>query len=159
MATLVEQYVGATAYDVSGAKIGKIDKLFVDGQSREPRWASVRTGFLGTSHAILPLTGSRRADGAVTVVVDKAAVKDAPTVPDGDGITRDDAHRLTRHYRLDEEHPEAPEPPAQSHHSSALDILSAAAGIGGTAVNTAAYTDTTAEEVTEPAQTPEQTPR
>ncbi|MGW0159169.1 PRC-barrel domain-containing protein [Mycobacterium sp. NPDC003323] len=139
MTTLVEQYVGATAYDVSGGKIGKIDKLFVDGKTREPRWASVRHGFLGMSHAIIPLIGSRRENGAVTVVVGKDAVKQAPAVRTDEGITTEEAHRLSRHYRLDEELPDAPPPPEPSHHSSVLDIASAAAGIGGTAVNTAAY--------------------
>lgn len=137
MTSLVDQYVGATAYDVSGNKIGKIHKLFVDGRSREPRWAEVHTGLFRTSQALIPLTGSRQEGRAVTLTVSKAAVKDAPTVQVGEGITVDDADRLSRHYRLDEPQPEAPDPPAP--HSTALDIASAAAGMGGTAVNTAAW--------------------
>lgn len=137
MATLVDQYVGATAYDVSGDKIGKIHKLFVDGRSREPRWAEVHTGLFGKNQALIPLAGSRQEGRAVTLTVSKAAVKDAPTVRVGAGITVDDADRLSRHYKLDEPQPEAPEPPAP--HSTVLDIASAAAGMGGTAVNTAAW--------------------
>ena len=160
MATLVEQYVGATAYDVSGEKIGKIDKLFVDDKSRAPRWALVRTGFLGMSHSVVPLAGSRLGDGAVSLTVDKEAVKNAPGVQTEEGLTVDEAHRLSRHYRLDEEQPEAPPPPEPSHHASVLHIASAAAGIGGTAVNTAAYTDTSAEEpTTEPTSDPAENPR
>jgi PRC-barrel domain len=137
MTSLVDQYVGATAYDVSGDKIGKIHKLFVDGRSREPRWAEVHSGLFRKSQALIPLTGSRHEGRAVTLTVSKAAVKDAPTVRVGEGITVDDADRLSRHYRLDEPQPEAPDPPAP--HSTALDIASAAAGMGGTAVNTAAW--------------------
>ncbi|MGN7781754.1 PRC-barrel domain-containing protein [Mycolicibacterium sp. 22603] len=154
MATLVEQYVGATVYDVAGEKIGKIDKLFVDDTTREPKWAIVRSGFLGMSHAVVPLKGSRRGEGAVSLTVTKDAVKDAPSVQTDEGITVDEADRLSRHYRLDEEHPDAPEPPPPSSHSSVLDIASAAAGIGGTAVNTAAYTDTTAEDSVESGDSP-----
>ncbi|WP_241473213.1 PRC-barrel domain-containing protein [Mycolicibacterium neoaurum] len=154
MATLVEQYVGATVYDVAGEKIGKIDKLFVDDKTRDPKWALVRSGFLGMSHAVVPLKASRRGEGAVTVTVTKDAVKDAPTVHTDEGITIDEADQLSRHFRLDEEHPEAPEPPPPSTHSSVLDIASAAAGIGGTAVNTAAYTDTSADEHVETVDTP-----
>lgn len=138
MTNLVDQYVGATAYDVSGDKIGKIHKLFVDGRSREPRWAEVHAGLFRTSQMVIPLTGSRQEGRAVTLTVSKAAVKDAPTVRAGQGITVEDADRLARHYRLDEPQPEAPDPPAP--HSTVLEIASAAAGMGGTAVNTAAWT-------------------
>lgn len=137
MTSLVDQYVGATAYDVSGDKIGKIHKLFVDGRSREPKWAEVHSGLFRKSQTLIPLTGSRQDGRAVTLTVSKEAVRAAPTVPAGDGLTVDDADRLSRHYRLDQPQPAAPEPPAP--HSTALDIASAAAGMGGTAVNTAAW--------------------
>lgn len=137
MTTLVDQYVGATAYDVAGDKIGKIHKLFVDGQSREPKWAEVHTGFLGREQSMVPLTGSRQEGRAVTLTVTKEAVQESPDCAAGEGITVEDAERLSRHYRLDEPQPEAPEPPAN--HSAILAIASAAAGIGGTAVNTAAW--------------------
>lgn len=137
MATLVDQYVGATAYDVAGDKIGKIHKLFVDGHTREPKWAEVHTGLFGRSQTLIPLIGCKHEGRAVTVTVSKDAVKEAPEVKVGEGVTVDDASRLSRHYRLDEPQPEAPEPPPP--HSTALDIASAAAGMGGTAVNTAAW--------------------
>ncbi|CAN7579830.1 PRC-barrel domain-containing protein [Mycolicibacterium frederiksbergense] len=137
MTSLVDQYVGATAYDVSGDKIGKIGRLFVDGRSREPKWAEVHTGLFRKSQMLIPLSGSRQEGRAVTLTVSKAAVREAPKVRVGEGVTVDDADRLSRHYRLDEPQPEAPQPPAP--HSTALDIAAAAAGMGGTAVNTAAW--------------------
>ena len=137
MATLVDQYVGATAYDVAGDKIGKIHKLFVDGHTREPKWAEVHTGFLGRAQSLVPLVGSRQEGHAVTVTVTKEAVQEAPDCDAEEGITVEDAQRLSQHYRLDEPQPEAPDPPAK--HSAVLAIASAAAGIGGTAVNTAAW--------------------
>lgn len=137
MTSLVDQYVGATAYDVSGDKIGKIGRLFVDGRSREPKWAEVHTGLFRKSQMLIPLSGSRQEGRAVTLTVSKAAVREAPKVRVGEGVTLDDADRLSRHYRLDEPQPEAPQPPAP--HSTALDIAAAAAGMGGTAVNTAAW--------------------
>lgn len=137
MTSLVDQYVGATAYDVSGDKIGKIGRLFVDGRSREPKWAEVHTGLFRKAQMLIPLCGSRQEGRAVTLTVSKAAVREAPKVRVGEGVTVDDADRLSRHYRLDEPQPEAPQPPAP--HSTALDIAAAAAGMGGTAVNTAAW--------------------
>lgn len=145
MTTLVDQYVGAMAYDVAGDKIGKIHKLFVDGRTREPRWAEVHTGFLGTSQALVPLTGCRQEGRAVTLTVTKDAVRDAPAVKAGEGVTVDDAARLARHYRLDEKQPAAPAPPVP--HSTTLNIASVAAGIGGTAVNTAAYAPDPDEDI------------
>ncbi|GAA2533998.1 hypothetical protein [Mycolicibacterium diernhoferi] len=137
MTTLVEKYVGAVAYDVDGQKIGRIRKLFVDGPTRVPKWGEVNTGFLGMSQTLVPLAGCRQEGRAVTVTVTKQAVKEAPTVRVGAGVTVEDAESLSRHYRLDEPQPQAPEPPAP--HSATLNIASAAAGIGGTAINTAAY--------------------
>jgi hypothetical protein len=141
MTATVDQFVGATAYDVSGDKIGKIRKLYVDGRTREPRWALVRRGLFGLSHSIIPLAGSRRNGAAVTLTVAKDAVKDAPSLQVPGGVTFDEAHRLERHYRLDEEQPEAPTPPTEqhSHHSAGLGIAMAAAGIGGTAANITAW--------------------
>ena len=144
MTSSADQYVGATAYDVSGEKIGKIHKLFVEDESREPRWAEIHTGFLGKSQSLIPLTGSRQEGRAVTVTVTKEAVMESPDLEVGDGITVDDATRLSRHYRLDKPQPDAPEPPAK--HSTVLAIASAAAGMGGTAVNTAAWSPPDAAE-------------
>lgn len=137
MTSLVDQYVGATAYDVSGTKIGKIGTLFVDGHSREPKWAVVRCGLFRRVQRIIPLTGCRQEGHAVTLTVSKDAVTSAPAIAVGEGVTVDEADRLSRHYRLDQPQPDAPEPPAA--HSTALEIASAAAGMGGTAVNTAAW--------------------
>lgn len=142
MASVTEQFVGATAYDVSGDKIGKINHLYVDAHSREPKWASVHTGLFGLSESIIPLTGARRDGDAVTVTVGKDAVKDAPPVKVRQGITPHEEHRLERHYRLDGEQPTAPEPPHQHPHrimSAGRGAAAAAAGIGGTATNTSAY--------------------
>ncbi|WP_395310305.1 PRC-barrel domain-containing protein [Mycobacterium sp. AMU20-3851] len=153
MTTLVEQYVGAVAYDVDGHKIGRIRKLFVDGPTRAPKWAEVNTGFLGTSQTLVPLTGCRQSGRAVTVTVSKEGVKEAPTVAVGEGVTIEDAARLSRHYRLDEPQPQAPEPPTP--HSATLTIASVAAGIGGTAINTAAYAPENEEPGEDPAVKPD----
>ncbi len=81
MTNVLEQIKGATAYDPSGEKIGKIHELYLDGQSREPKWASVHTGLFGMTESLVPLAGARPdGEDSVRVAVAKGAVKDAPHV-------------------------------------------------------------------------------
>ncbi len=66
MTNLVDQYVGATAYDVSGDKIGKIHKLFVDGRSKSPGGPRAHRPVRDVA-TLIPLTGARQEGRAVTL--------------------------------------------------------------------------------------------
>lgn len=139
MASSVQQFVGATAYDVSGHKIGKIHQIFVDAHTREPKWVTVHTGLFGMSSAFVPLAGAHCDRNTVTVAVDKDTVKHAPALRVRAGITPEEEHRLARHYHLPEAPAAAPPPPDRGPSSPGIDIATAAAGIGGIAFNTAAH--------------------
>lgn len=140
MAAPVQHFVGATAYDVSGHKIGKIHQIFIDAYTHEPKWVIVNHGLFGLSSAFVPLAGAHCDRNTVTVAVDKDSVKHSPTLHARVGITPEEENQLARHYRLPAGLPPAPQPPEHpaGRHSTGIDIATAAAGIGGTAVNTAA---------------------
>lgn len=142
MTSSVQQFVGATAYDVTGHKIGKIHQIFVDADTREPKWVAVTTGLFGLSSAFVPLAGAHCDRNTVTVAVDKGAIKEAPNLRIRAGITPEEEHRLARHYRLPASPPPAPAPPERGPSSAGIDIATAAAGIGGIAFNTAAHRPT-----------------
>lgn len=93
---------GATLHDADGHRIGVIDEVYLDADSREPEWALVRTGRLGTGRTFVPLRGTTSgADGPV-VPFAKDLVDDAPGVdPDGQISKRDEAV-LYRHYGFEE---------------------------------------------------------
>jgi hypothetical protein len=139
MASSVQQFVGATAYDVTGHKIGKIHQIFVDAHTREPKWVTVSTGLFGLSSALVPLAGAHCDRNTVTVAVDRGAIKHAPNLRVRAGITPEEEHRLARHYHLPATPPPAPAPPDRGPNSAGIDIATAAAGIGGIAFNTAAH--------------------
>jgi uncharacterized protein (TIGR02271 family) len=100
MANVLDRYVGATAYDPAGNKIGKIKELFIDARTKEPRWVAVNTGFLGTSESLVPMAGAQHNGDSVTVAVDKDRVKDAPHFDGGDRISPRQESELARHYQL-----------------------------------------------------------
>ncbi|MHA3019847.1 PRC-barrel domain-containing protein [Mycobacterium sp. BMJ-28] len=148
----VQHFVGATAYDASGHKIGKIHEIFVDASTREPKWVTVNHGLFGMSSAFVPLAGAHCDRNAVRVAVDKATVKQSPSLRVRAGITPEEEHRLARHYHLSDTPAPAPQPPERpaGRHSAGIDIATAAAGIGGTAFNTAAHTAHPDEPSTRP---------
>ncbi|SHN19915.1 DUF2382 domain-containing protein [Cryptosporangium aurantiacum] len=95
--------VDATAYDSTGDKIGAIKQVYLDDRTEEPQFATVHTGLLGMKETFVPLAGAELRGDRVVVPVDKAQVKDAPSIdPDRDdgGLTPGQAAELYRHYRL-----------------------------------------------------------
>ena len=81
----LDDVVGATAYDQSGDKIGKVGNVYYDDSTDQPKWLTVHTGLFGTNETFVPVAGRRpRRRGRVTLAYDKAMVKDAPNV-DQDG--------------------------------------------------------------------------
>ncbi len=139
----VGELVGATAYDLSGVKIGKIHQVYVD-RDGQPRWVSVHLGLLGISEPLVPLVGAGDdEDGSVRFAVAKDIVKSAPSIDGGDHVTPAEEAGLLEHYGMSAEHPtglEAVRSLSSTSGKRLLDAAAAAAGIGGTAANTAART-------------------
>lgn len=152
MTNVLQQIKGATAYDPSGEKIGKIHELYLDAQSRQPKWASVHTGLFGISESLVPLAGARPdGDDSVRVAVAKSAVKNAPHVDIGERISPADEATLMQYYGMRSERPTTPQaaqqPEPESPPSNGGKHLRGAApalgGIGGTSANTTAQTNAT----------------
>lgn len=143
MSDEVARFIGATVSDLAGDKIGTIHRVYVDRRTGHPKWASVRSGWFGSSESFVPLGGARGGDGSVRVAVAKNIVGNAPPIADGDRITAPEVAALLRHYGMSAEHATGLESAPQQ--SSApgkhlREAAAAAAGIGGTAANTSART-------------------
>lgn len=138
-----DQLVGATAYDLSGARIGKIHQVYLD-PGGQPSWASVHVGVLGISEPLVPLSGVRHDDdGSVRLAVAKDIVKNAPSIDSGDHVTAAEEAGLLEHYGMPAGQAaglEAVQSLSSTSGKRLLDAAAAAAGIGGTAANTAART-------------------
>jgi uncharacterized protein (TIGR02271 family) len=81
-------------------KLGTIEDIYVDAQTRQPEWALVTSGLLGSKQSFVPLREASRSGDAITVPYDKATVKDAPTIdPDGE-LSQHEEGALHRHYGI-----------------------------------------------------------
>ena len=86
--------------DAKGNKIGGVGQVYLDDQTGEPNWVTVKTGLFGTSESFVPLSGASLAGSDIVVTYDKDTIKDAPRV-DADGdITPDEEQSLYTYYGL-----------------------------------------------------------
>lgn len=80
----VDRIVGATAYDDSGDKIGTVDQVYIDDETRDPKFALVNTGLFGLRSSFVPLEGASMDGDDLRVGFSKDRVKDAPNLdPEG----------------------------------------------------------------------------
>ena len=96
--TNIESYLGATAEDNDGDKIGKIGQVYLDDETQEPTWVTLHTGLFGSKETFAPLYGSNWDGSTLHLAVSKELVKDAPNL-DADGHLDDDENqRLYTYY-------------------------------------------------------------
>jgi len=89
---------GRTAFDVNGAKLGKIGQVYVDDQTGQPLWVTVSTGMFGTKASFAPLRGSRVDGDILRLAVTKDMVKDAPGVEADGGVKGTENEALNTYY-------------------------------------------------------------
>jgi uncharacterized protein (TIGR02271 family) len=93
---------GATAYDRSGDKIGKVGAVYYDDRTDQPTWVTVHTGLFGTSETFVPVQGAEYDGGdKVTLAYEKAVVKGAPNISEDGHLTPQEEEQLYRHYGID----------------------------------------------------------
>jgi hypothetical protein len=96
----IEQIIGAEAVDPNNDRIGKVSQVYVDADTDQPTWASVRTGLFGISETLVPLDNATWDHEQLHVTVVKARVKDAPRVDPDAEISPDEQERLYSYYGL-----------------------------------------------------------
>ncbi|WP_104138204.1 DUF2382 domain-containing protein [Arthrobacter sp. ZGTC131] len=91
---------GGNVLSQDGTKIGSIGQGYLDDDTNQPNWVTVKTGLFGTSESFVPLEGARAEGNDIVVPYSKDQVKDAPRV-DVDGYLEPaDEDRLYAHYQL-----------------------------------------------------------
>jgi sporulation protein YlmC with PRC-barrel domain len=92
---------GKMLVDRDGERIGKLQDVYVDVENDEPRFATVKEGFIGRHLTFVPLSGITVGPDDLQVTVTKDQVKSAPNIElHGDELSQADESTLYHHYEL-----------------------------------------------------------
>ena len=94
----VDHLIGADVHGTDDAKIGTVGQVYVDNESQQPTWVTIRTGLFGSSESFAPLSDASFDGGVVRVAYEKSFVKDAPRIEDDGALTADDEQALYSYY-------------------------------------------------------------
>jgi uncharacterized protein (TIGR02271 family) len=95
------EWRGRTVVDQEGAKVGRLDEVYLDQQTGRPEWMLIHTGLLGTKSSFAPLAGARVDREDVRIAYSKQEVKDAPSVEADGELSEEEEAQLYAHYGLD----------------------------------------------------------
>ncbi len=96
----ISRVIGQDVYDESGEKIGSAAEVYLDDETGQPEWVTVRTGLFGTKESFVPIRDADLTDNGVRVSVSKAKVKDAPKIDTDGHLSPEEEQELYRYYGL-----------------------------------------------------------
>jgi uncharacterized protein YrrD len=102
----ISEWQGKQIVDRDGDKIGKLEDVYVDVETDEPMFGTVKEGFIGRHLTFVPLGGVTIGPDNLQVAVSKEQVRDAPNIEsEGDELSQEDESSLYHHYQLNSHHP------------------------------------------------------
>jgi uncharacterized protein (TIGR02271 family) len=99
--TSVEKLQNATVYGTDGDKIGSVGQVYLDDQTNQPTFVTVRTGLFGMKETFVPVSQATASGDGLQVPFDKAFVKDAPNIDADGSLTPEEERRIYEYYSLD----------------------------------------------------------
>lgn len=90
----------STVFDKDGAKIGRVGQVYLDDQTQEPNWVTVKTGLFGTKEYFIPLDEAEHSDKRITVPYDKAKVHGAPFTEIDQNLSPEEEDELYAYYEV-----------------------------------------------------------
>src|SRR3954453_23041615 len=96
----ISSVIGKDVYDTSGQKIGSASEVYLDDESGQPEWVTVRTGLFGTKESFVPIRDADLTDDGVRVPVTKDQVKDAPKIDSDGHLSPQEEEELYRYYGM-----------------------------------------------------------
>ncbi len=121
-----DNFIGLTAVDAEGDRVGKVGQVYLDDASGQPEWVTVSTGMFGTRESFAPLYNASVRDDQLVLAVSRQLIKDAPNLDDDGRLTEAEIDALYRHYaghlngdnRYTARHTDADETSASGHDTS-----------------------------------------
>ena len=97
----VAEWHGKMLIDRNGERIGKLQDVYVDVETDEPQFATVKEGFIDRHLAFVPLGGGRTGPDDLQVAVTKEQVKSAPHIQmHGEELSQADESTLYHHFEM-----------------------------------------------------------
>ena len=97
----VAEWRGKMLLGCDGEKIGKLHDVYVDVETDEPQFATVKEGFIGRHLTFVPLGGLQVGPDDLQVTVTKEQVESAPNIEQrGDELSQADESALYHHFEL-----------------------------------------------------------
>jgi uncharacterized protein (TIGR02271 family) len=96
----ISRVIGQDVYDETGSKIGSASEVYLDDETGQPEWVTVRTGLFGTKESFVPIRDADLTDDGVRVPVSKDRVKDAPKIDTDGHLSPTEEQELYRYYGL-----------------------------------------------------------
>jgi hypothetical protein len=90
---------GKTLFTSDGERLGEVDTIMDDVQTRKPEWFVISSGRIGDKQLLVPVEGSDVRDDGVFVNYSAEQVRATPQVQ-GNEISQDTEQRLYSHYGL-----------------------------------------------------------
>ena len=97
----VAEWHGKMLLDRDGDKIGKLQDVYVDVETDEPQFGTVKEGFIGRHLTFVPLAGLQIGTDDLQVTVTKDQVKSAPDIEmHGEELSQADESTLYHHFEM-----------------------------------------------------------
>jgi PRC-barrel domain len=97
----IGEWHGKELVDRNGERIGKLEDVYVDVETNEPMFGTVKEGLIGRHLTCVPLAGITIGPDNLQVTVAKEEVKTAPNIElRGDELSTADESTLFHHYQL-----------------------------------------------------------
>jgi uncharacterized protein YrrD len=97
----IAEWYGKDLVDRDGEKIGKLEAVYVDVETDEPMFGTVKEGFIGRHLTFVPLGGITIGPDNLQVAASREQVKGAPNIEmQGDELSQTDESSLYHYYQL-----------------------------------------------------------
>ncbi|MDQ1662467.1 MAG: hypothetical protein QOJ68_2447 [Blastococcus sp.] len=98
----IDRVIGQDVFDEAGEKIGSAAEIYLDDESGQPEWVTVKTGLFGTKESFVPIRDADLTNDGLRIPVTKAQVKDAPKIDTDGHLSPTEEAELYRYYGMTE---------------------------------------------------------
>jgi sporulation protein YlmC with PRC-barrel domain len=91
-------WIGLRVDDIYGVAIGRLEDVWIDPGTGEPRWLLVKEGRFGGRSTLVPFSDATAGEGSVWIPYERDVVREAPQIEPGVPLTQQVEATLRNHY-------------------------------------------------------------